>query len=398
MQFQKNNPYIGFVRRIFQWAVFALLAAGTFACQAGAVSSPTPSASVHTIAVSSPAPVTPIHTAAVQPTTIPSTTAQLAQEFSALTEVPVQDIPLSGLINRPESELSGLAWDQDTLLLLPQYPERFTLSAAENSDGAIFALSKSEILAFLDGTISGPLEPALIPIYANGLKQKLAGYEGYESILVLGDQIFLTIETHQIGGMVGILLAGEFNEDHSEIHIDTSKLEDISAQAAIANFSDEALTLVGGHLLTFYEANGAQFNPTPVAHLFDLDLNPQGVILSPNLEYRITDASLPDKQGRFWVINYFFPGDTKIAPITDPIKQKYGIPSSYEKTKIVERLVQFQWNDNQISLVDRAPIYLKLLPGDTARNWEGLAQLDERGFLLVTDQYPVTLLSFVSIY
>ena len=358
--------------KALQCSILGLLALGFAACQ--------------TAQISPPAPIAPTQTSAVLPTL----------ETSSLAELPVQLIPLAGPIDHPEAELSGLAWDHETLLLLPQYPERFKLSTAADSDGAIFALSKSDILAYLDGKNNTALNPRLIPIYAPGLKQKLSGYEGYELVLVSGERIYFTIETHQIGGMVGILLAGEFNEDHSEIHIDTGKLEDISAQAPISNFSEEALTLVNQQLMTFYEANGAQINPTPVAHLFDLFLDPQGVVLLPNLEYRITDATLADKQGRFWVINYFFPGDTKIAPLVDPLKQKYGTPPAQDKSKIVERLVQLQWDEKQIKLADRPPIYLQLLPDDTARNWEGLALLNERGFLLVTDQYPETLFSFVS--
>jgi hypothetical protein len=338
-----------------------------------------------TVFKSSPAPMEPAQT--------PSVLATMGTQ--SLPESPVQLIPLTGPINHPQAELSGLAWDQDTLLLLPQYPERFTLASAADSNGAIFALSKEDILAFIDGNSNTPLNPRLIPIFASGFQQKLSGYEGYESIQVAGERIFFTIETSQLGGMVGILLAGEFNEDHSEIHIDTDKMKELSAQAPVANFSDEALTLVDQHLITFYEANGANINPTPIAHQFDLFLEPQGVIFSPNLEYRITDATLADEQGRFWVMNYFFPGDTKIAPVTDPIKQKYGAPSAQDQAIIVERLVQFQWQGNRIILTDRPPIYLQLLPDETARNWEGLAQLDERGFLLVTDQYPTTLFSFV---
>ena len=30
-----------------------------------------------------------------------------------------------------------------------------------------------------------------------------------------------------------------------------------------------------------------------------------------------------------------------------------------------------------------------------ARNWEGIARLEGRGFLLVTDQFPDTILAFV---
>jgi len=38
---------------------------------------------------------------------------------------------------------------------------------------------------------------------------------------------------------------------------------------------------------------------------------------------------------------------------------------------------------------------LKLADDGQSRNWEGIAMLDQRGFLLVTDQHPNTILAFV---
>jgi len=35
------------------------------------------------------------------------------------------------------------------------------------------------------------------------------------------------------------------------------------------------------------------------------------------------------------------------------------------------------------------------LPGNDARNWEGIVRLDNRGFLLATDKFPTTILGFV---
>ena len=39
-------------------------------------------------------------------------------------EVPVQVIPLTGPIASPDAQISGMAWYGDTLVILPQYPER----------------------------------------------------------------------------------------------------------------------------------------------------------------------------------------------------------------------------------------------------------------------------------
>src|SRR3990172_492909 len=71
------------------------------------------------------------------------------------------------------------------------------------------------------------------------------------------------------------------------------------------NHTDEALVVTDDSVLTFFEINGAGLNPAPAAQVFDFDLNPQGALSFPHLEYRVTDAAL-STDGSLWVINYFF--------------------------------------------------------------------------------------------
>ncbi|HNS63404.1 MAG TPA: hypothetical protein PKN11_03185, partial [Anaerolineaceae bacterium] len=100
-------------------------------------------------------------------------------------------IPLEGKVAGASSELSGLAWlesgNGNILLLLPQYPQRFT----GGDDGAIFSLQEEEILAWLDGRNTQPLIPQLVPMYAPGLLDVVQGFEGFESIAVKDDRIYL---------------------------------------------------------------------------------------------------------------------------------------------------------------------------------------------------------------
>ena len=56
--------------------------------------------------------------------------------------------------------------------------------------------------------------------------------------------------------------------------------------------------------------------------------------------------------------------------------------------------VEFQYNEEGITRIDQPPIQLQLLPDDL-RNWEGIVRLDDRGFLIVTDKFPETILGFV---
>jgi hypothetical protein len=160
--------------------------------------------------------------------------------------------------------------------------------------------------------------------------------------------------------------------------------------------SDESLVVYGGRLLTLYEANGANVNPAPVAHLFHAaPLEPAGTLPFPNVEYRVTDATAPDDEGRFWAINYLWPGDVeKLRPAPDPIAAEHGTGATHREETTVERLVEFRITPEGIVRTETPPIWLQL-ETKVSRNWEGVVRLDDRGFLLVTDTFPETLLAFV---
>jgi hypothetical protein len=115
----------------------------------------------------------------------------------------------------------------------------------------------------------------------------------------------------------------------------------------------------------------------------------------PHIEYRITDATALDSANRFWAINYFFPLEFDQIPDTDPLVERYGAGATHLQYQTVERLVEFQYDTTGIRLVDRPPIQL-VLSSETGRNWEGLVRLDDRGFLLMTDRFPGTILGFVA--
>jgi hypothetical protein len=58
-------------------------------------------------------------------------------------------------------------------------------------------------------------------------------------------------------------------------------------------------------------------------------------------------------------------------------------------------LVELQYTESGLELTGAAPIQLELLPGSLPHNWEGLVRLDSRGFLVMTDSFPDTILGFV---
>jgi hypothetical protein len=161
--------------------------------------------------------------------------------------------------------------------------------------------------------------------------------------------------------------------------------------------TDEALLVTPDGVLSFFEANGAKNNISPMIHIFSFNGGSLSTLPMVNLEYRLTDVTPLDSANRFWGINYFFPGDTRLTPDVDPLVVKYGKGTTHMISTAVERLVQFQYSENGITFTDIPPIQLQLLPDDEARNWEAIAYLDQRGFLLATDKFPTTILAFVSL-
>jgi hypothetical protein len=274
------------------------------------------------------------------------------------------------------------------LILLPQYPDRFG-----KEDGALFAISKQQILDFLDKRSIQPITPSFVPFSAPGLKDSIPDFEGYEAIGFTANRVYLTVEAGKNQQMMGYLVGGDISTNRNEIHIDITNVIKIPPQVLLDNRADEALIVTNDKIMTFFEVNGAQLNTRPVAHVFGLDLSPHGTISFPNLEYRVTDAAL-DPDGQIWVINKFSPKDTELLPPYDPLSIKYGGgDGAYIQYPQVERLVPLNNSPSGITLADLPPIPLQLI--QEARNWEGLVALDRRGFLLVTDKSPETLLVFV---
>jgi hypothetical protein len=307
-------------------------------------------------------------------------------------EYKVQSIPLSGKLKNAWAEVSGLSWYGEHLIILPQYPSRFSTEA----DGRIFAITKARIGAYLEGNSRGPILPREITFFAGGIEERIAGFEGYEAIAFKGNRVFLSIESKSGEQMVGYLVKGKMAPDLSVIRLDPESLREIPPQTRLENMGQEALFVANERVVSLYEANGVNINPDPSAHIFDLSLRALGTIAFPSIEYRVTDATALDAKARFWVINYLYPGDrAKLKPAPDTWGAAYGLGPTHSRSVTVERLVEFRYTNAQISSTSRAPIQLELREDGRARNWEGLVRLDQRGFLLMTDKYPETILGFV---
>lgn len=399
-----------FAKRILIFAlVFAL--AIVAACAPAPTPTPVPTATPLPTATRVPptaTPVPPTATATPVPPTATATAVPPTATPTPLAELVPTTIPITGTLAHPRSEISGMAWYGDNLILLTQYPDfEKRRNIAPDAPQAIFAIPKTEILAVLDGGRKDPIVPKRVRWIDEDIIKKVDAdgfnFQGYESIVFVGDAVYVTIETQSKTNpnlMQGYLLAGKIAADLSAITIDTTKMTPIKSPAPLNNMCFESMFAAGDKLIAIYEANGSGVNASPVGIVFDQKTLAQtGTIPFPNVDYRLTDATALDSAGKFWMPSYHFPGETELlkAPRVDAIATKYKQGPTHAQFVQVERFVEFQYTATGITLVDRAPIQLQLIDKDTARNWEGLVRLDNRGLLVATDTFPTTILAFIPI-
>lgn len=306
-------------------------------------------------------------------------------------EQAVVEIPLEGALMQGDPEISGLAWYGDELVILNQYPDRFRSGGSDH----IFAISKEQILDFLRSGDGEAISPRPVPFNDGGIPKLINGFEGYEAVVIAEDRLFLTIEAVKDGGRIGYLVSGSVKDTLKAIHLDVASLHELTPASLVDEMAFETLLSVNQDLIAIYEANGKTIGSSSQAIWFEGSSGTQKTIPFPSIEYRITDATSSDRDGCFWAINYFYPGERHLLPETDHVVEKYGQGPTHALSEAVERLVEFQWSDSAITLVDRPPVQLQLLAGGESRNWEGIVRLDEDGFLVVTDTYPETILAFV---
>lgn len=288
-------------------------------------------------------------------------------------------ITLNGDITSPDQEISGLAWYNDNLILLPQYPE-----------DRIYSIPKRQIIAFLDSSLSTIL-PNEIKWNSSGLDKHISGFEGYESIIFNDDTVYVTIEVERQGENSGFIARGIIDNSKNEINIINKSLKKIKTPVTLRNMTYETILINNNSVITIYEVNSDKVNNSPIYYQFEMNLESHSTKPFPITEYRITDATEINEDGKFWVTNYFWPGDYGLLKpdLSYTITNKNDI-------KPVERLLEFQIVDENIVRTKTQPISIKLSEFGDSRNWEGIVRLDDKGFLVVTDKFPGTILAFIS--
>jgi len=265
----------------------------------------------------------------------------------------------------------------------------------ENMGGFLFSISKGEILNATKGDKELPITPKKTRFKTPDYSSLIKGFDGFEAIAFNGNKIYITIEAEHDGKMVSYLVWGKIDSKSLEVVINEKDLQTIKTPIQLNNISFESLLINDEDIIMIYEANGSNLRKNPTQTVFSHKSKNISQINFPNIEYRITDATRMDNNGRFWAINYFWPGDKKLLnPGKDNILNKVKQGSSHFKSDQIERLVEFQVNTGEISISDTKPIQL-FLESDASRNWEAVARLDDKGLLIATDKYPRMILGFI---
>lgn len=306
----------------------------------------------------------------------------LSHSFSQ--EIKEKSIPLSGIITDPKQEISGLDWYEDNLILLP-----------ENLNGFVFIISKKKIIKSITSENPSPILPEVNIFKTPNYTKTIKGFEGFESIAFNNNKFFVTIEAKDNDEMKSYLAWGKINNSSLNMTIHEDSLKEIKTPIQVKNMTYESALIYKKNIVLLYEANGEKLQSKitqPVISLIDHSISS---IEFPNIEYRITDVTKVDINNKFWAINYFWPGDKKrLQPSQDLIFTKHKEGMSHSQSEIVERLIQFKIENNQILLTNEKPIQLKL-DDKNSRNWEGVAKLEDKGFIIATDKYPKMILAFV---
>jgi len=302
-------------------------------------------------------------------------------------EVMPIEIPLQGEAADRSLEMSGLAWYGDYLILMPQYVNK-------KAPGFYF-LSKEKINEWLDGDRSKALKPGKIDLIIPNYDNVIGGYQGFEGLCFSGNKVYLLMESKNDGVMSSYIVAGAMDFKKKRLEIEQGKIKQITPPMNIKNMGYESILKHKYRLLVLFEANGININPNANAEYYTTSLKHKESVSFPNVEYRITDVTDIDGKGRFWALNYFWPGEKEMLdPGKDLIIKNYEEGKTHQQYEHVERLVEYKIRSNQISRTDSPPIQLVL--DETSRNWEGLVRLDKKGFLMIVDEHPRTILSFVA--
>lgn len=321
-------------------------------------------------------------------------------------------LPLRGPLAAADAEVSGLAWGpgadgRPVLLLLAEEPLRFP----DGTRTPLAALPRAQVVEAVrmqraGGTAAG-LEPQPVgwrvpPTLSARLTS--SDTSGLEAVAVAGLRLAVA---HEQGGEGGdtlllegrlVVLDGRLTARFARARtlapppLPAAAAGDAAARHAVRhNKSYEALVATAHGWLALYECGGA-------VHVQGRGVAP---VPMPRIPYRVTDATAPEADGRFWVLDYHFRG-RECLPMDEDLARDQAAGGTPLGGEHIERLLALRLEGDRLVRTADAPVWIALEA--EPRNWEGAVRLVDRahgldGFLVVTDRYPVeaggTILAYV---
>jgi hypothetical protein len=312
--------------------------------------------------------------------------------------VPVLSICLAGDAAARANEYSGLAWHGDELFLLPQWSPR-GLARARTQPGFtrpyVYRIPGARLRAWVDGRDRSPIAPERVDLDLLDLANN-PDYQGFEAIAFDGDRAALAVERGDRDRMSGLLVTARLDPARGLVLERDALTLDVPVRSD--NHAYEALTLVDGAWLALFEANGMDTSCASSALRVERAGGDPRAIAVEAIPYRVTDATAADADGRFWVTQYSYRdvGDTEECQRTiravGCFQEAVDCDPRGGATRSVERLLELRDDGTSVRATGRV---IRFVREDRARNWEGVARLDHRGFVVVTDEWPRTILGFV---
>ena len=309
-----------------------------------------------------------------------------------LAQTSCQAIPLPADIASVNEEFSGMSIHAGRLYLLPQYGSH----KESKLDGAfsIYSILTDSINRVIEGKDKAlsayrKLRVKNLNLLPEAVK---SGYEGFEAITFIGNEVYLSIETHDQDDYC-FLIKGKLDTDQQEIVMDATHVVKLPRYPYIENAGFESLTYLPKKkkLLAIYEYNAAAHGG--LGYLIDPSFkkSPERIDM-PFLPFRITDIQA-DNKGTVYGINYFWNGDYKSYLDNEMIRNaEVQIGDSIPELKpALERDPKYltRKTTTYARIVKLSGIKaehwegLRSFPGDK-NNWEGMV-LFRKGALVVSD-------------
>ncbi len=301
----------------------------------------------------------------------------------------LQPIQLPVVINGVNEEYSGITQYKNRVYFLPQYGSHKETKL--NGIFNIYSISADSINLAIEGKATLHAYKTLKVKNLSQLPNEMVDkYQGFEGITIVGNQVYLAMETEETHYYCYIL-KGKLDTVTNEIKIDSRNFIRLHRKPYIENAGFESLAYLPKEkkLLAYYEFNGMPGGG--IGYLIDPSFKktPREV-QTPFLYFRLTDIAA-NKNDRIYGINYYYNGEydeylnngilknreDDIKKVVPDLKDKLNQNPEYLKKNTYARIVTLknykakQWEQ------------VVAFEGEKS-NWEGIT-LFNKGALIITD-------------